>query len=135
MGFFKRTEAPIEAKDGMKRLTATDVVAKAPQWCTDPRFRDDSSRGDNGAAISERMAAWSADRSTAEALGALERAGIPGAAVLTPQGVLDDPQVAATGVLEAVDYPGPPASCPGRARAGVVVGHRAVTWPTRTPCR
>src|SRR6266404_3531276 len=76
MGFFKRTEAPIEAKDGMKRLTATDVVAKAPQWCTDPRFRDDSSRADNGAAISERMAAWSADRSSAEALGALERAGI-----------------------------------------------------------
>jgi len=76
------------------------------RWRTDPRFRDDISRGDNGGAICERMVAWCADRTTAEALDALERAGIPGAAVLTPQEVLDDPQVAATGVLEPVDYPG-----------------------------
>jgi crotonobetainyl-CoA:carnitine CoA-transferase CaiB-like acyl-CoA transferase len=28
-----------------------------PRWLTDPRFKDDISRGDNGAIISERMAA------------------------------------------------------------------------------
>ena len=75
-------------------------------WRTDPRFRDDISRGDNGAAICDRMAAWCGDRTTADALAALERASIPGAAVLTPQEVLDDPQVQATGVFESVEYPG-----------------------------
>jgi crotonobetainyl-CoA:carnitine CoA-transferase CaiB-like acyl-CoA transferase len=89
---------------------ATLVGARA--WCTDPRFRDDSSRGENGAAISERMAAWCADRTTAEALSALEQAGVPGAAVLAPQQVLEDAQVAATGVLEPMDYPGLPGPAP-----------------------
>ena len=93
-------------------------------WRTDPRFRDDISRGDNGAAICERMAVWSADRTTAEALDALERAGIPGAAVLTPQEVLDDPQVAATGVLEPVD-------CPGFPRPAPVA--RVPVWLSETP--
>jgi crotonobetainyl-CoA:carnitine CoA-transferase CaiB-like acyl-CoA transferase len=82
------------------------TLVGAGAWCTDARFRNDSSRGENGAAISERMAAWCADRTTAEALSALEQAAIPGAAVLTPQQVLDDPQVQATGVLDPVDYPG-----------------------------
>ena len=31
---------------------------------------------------------------------------LPGAAVLSPQEVLDHPQVAATGVFESVDFPG-----------------------------
>ena len=82
------------------------------RWRTDPRFRDDISRGDNGAAICERMTAWCADRTTAEALDSLERAGIPGAVVLTPQEVLDHPQVQATGVLQPVDYPGLPYPAP-----------------------
>ena len=83
-----------------------------PAWPSDPRFHDDASRGDHGAVISERMASWCADRTNADALHALEQAGIPGAAVLTPQGVLDDPQVQATGVLEPVDYPGIPTPAP-----------------------
>jgi len=93
-------------------------------WRTDPRFRDDISRGDNGAAICDRMAAWCGDRTTADALAALERAGIPGAAVLTPQEVLDDPQVQATGVFEAVEFPGlrHPAPVP-----------RAPVWLSETP--
>ena len=37
-------------------------------WLTDPRFKDDISRGDNGAVISERMSRWCAQRTTAEAL-------------------------------------------------------------------
>ena len=31
-------------------------------WLTDPRFKDDISRGDNGAIISERMSRWCAER-------------------------------------------------------------------------
>src|SRR5215510_4095305 len=34
-----------------------------PQWLADPRFKDDISRGDNGAIISERMRRWCADLS------------------------------------------------------------------------
>jgi len=93
-------------------------------WRTDPRFRDDISRGDNGAAICDRMATWCAARTTAEALGALERAGIPGASVLTPQEVLENPQVQATGVFEALEFP-------GLARAVPVP--RAPVWLSETP--
>jgi crotonobetainyl-CoA:carnitine CoA-transferase CaiB-like acyl-CoA transferase len=93
-------------------------------WRTDPRFRDDISRGDNGAAICDRMATWCAARSTAEALAALEQAGIPGASVLTPQEVLENPQVQATGVFEALEFP-------GLARAVPVP--RAPVWLSETP--
>src|SRR6266540_573735 len=36
-------------------------------WLIDTRFRDDQVRGDNGELISTRMAAWTAERTTAEA--------------------------------------------------------------------
>jgi crotonobetainyl-CoA:carnitine CoA-transferase CaiB-like acyl-CoA transferase len=108
------------------------ALVGAASWCTDPRFRDDSSRGENGAAVSERMAAWCADRTTAEALSALEQAAIPGAAVLTPQQVLDDPQVQATGVLDAVDYPGLPSPAPV-ARIPVWLSESAPAARRRAP--
>ena len=38
-------------------------------WLTDPRFKDDISRGEHGALISARMGAWCAERTSAEALG------------------------------------------------------------------
>jgi crotonobetainyl-CoA:carnitine CoA-transferase CaiB-like acyl-CoA transferase len=77
-----------------------------PHWLTDPRFKDDISRGDNGAVISERMARWCAERSSAEALETLGKAQIPAGPVLKPQETLDDPQVQALGILEPVDFPG-----------------------------
>ncbi len=53
------------------------------------------------------MRAWCAERSTAQALEELERAGLPAGPVFTPQQALDDPQVAAMGFLKMVaDYPG-----------------------------
>src|SRR5262249_62051041 len=39
-----------------------------PEWLTDLRFKDDISRGNNGAIISERMGRWCAARTTAEGL-------------------------------------------------------------------
>ena len=38
-------------------------------WLTDPRFKDDISRGDNGAIISERMSRWCAERTTRRGAG------------------------------------------------------------------
>lgn len=75
-------------------------------WLADARFKDDISRGEYGALISERMSQWTQARTTAEALRALEAATIPAAPVLSPQQALDDPHIQATGMLAAMDYPG-----------------------------
>jgi crotonobetainyl-CoA:carnitine CoA-transferase CaiB-like acyl-CoA transferase len=83
-----------------------------PEWLSDPRFRDDISRGDNGALISERMSRWCAGRSTAEILETLGKAMIPCGPVLKPQQALDDPHVQAMQFLQPVDYPGLPRPAP-----------------------
>ena len=53
-------------------------IVGADELRDDPRFADDRGRGLHGAALSERMAAWCAGRSTAEVLAALESRGHPG---------------------------------------------------------
>lgn len=75
-------------------------------WLTDPRFKDDISRGDHGEEISARLAAWCAERTSAEVLQEMEAARIPAGPVLSPQQVLDDPHIAAKGLFQATDYPG-----------------------------
>ena len=81
-------------------------------WLTDPRFKDDISRGNNGAVISERMARWCLDHTTAEAMEILGKAKIPAAPVLKPQQTLDDPHIRAMGFFQPVDYPGMPRPAP-----------------------
>ena len=81
-------------------------------WLGDPRFKDDISRGNNSAVISERMQRWCAERSSAEALETLSHARIPAAPVLSPQQALDDPQIQALGLLQPIDYPGLPRPAP-----------------------
>jgi crotonobetainyl-CoA:carnitine CoA-transferase CaiB-like acyl-CoA transferase len=82
------------------------------RWLTDPRFKDDISRGDNGAVVSERMGRWCAERSTAEALEILGAAKIPAGPVLKPQQTLDDPHIKAVGFLQPTEYPGAPRPAP-----------------------
>ncbi|MEX0619020.1 MAG: CoA transferase [Pseudohongiellaceae bacterium] len=77
-----------------------------PHWLDDPRFKDDISRGDNGEVISERLAAWCAERTSEEALTAMEHARIPAGPVMSVQNVLDDPHVKAKNLLQETDYPG-----------------------------
>src|SRR5262245_7528669 len=81
-------------------------------WLTDERFKDDISRGDNGAIVSERMSRWCAERTTAEALEILGDAKIPAGPVLKPQETLDDPQVNAMGFFEPLEFPGAPRPAP-----------------------
>ncbi len=81
-------------------------------WLDDPRFTDDMSRGDHGEVISQRTAAWCAERTSEEALAALEAARIPASPVLSPQQALDDPHVQAVGVLRALGFPGAPVAPP-----------------------
>lgn len=87
-------------------------------WLTDPRFKDDISRGDNGAIVSERMSRWCAERTSGEALEILGKAKIPAAPVLKPQQVLDDAHIQAMKFFQAVDFPGMPKPAP-LARAPV----------------
>jgi crotonobetainyl-CoA:carnitine CoA-transferase CaiB-like acyl-CoA transferase len=77
-------------------------------WLTDPRFATDESRAEHGAILSERTSRWAAALTTDEALAILSAAKIPGAPVLSPQQVLEDPHVRAGGYLQEVEYPGLP---------------------------
>jgi len=81
-------------------------------WLTDPRFKDDQARGDHGAIISRRMSEWTAERSTLDALAALERAQIPAGPLYSPQQALEDPHIRAAGLLRDTDYPGLPRPAP-----------------------
>jgi len=82
------------------------VLMGAPHWLEDERFKDDISRGENSVLISERMAKWCAERTSAEALAAMEEVRLPAGPVLSPQQVLEDPHIAAKGLFQPVDYPG-----------------------------
>ncbi|MEE8445353.1 MAG: CoA transferase, partial [Alphaproteobacteria bacterium] len=89
----------------------TDLMGE-DHWHDDPRFRDDQSRGDNGAVISERMAEWCRERTSEEALAALDEARLPAGPVLTPAEALADPHVQARGYFKMLDYPGLPRPAP-----------------------
>ncbi len=83
------------------------LMGEEERWMSDPLYATDQSRGDHSEKILERMRGWCAQRTTADAVAALEQAGIPAGPVYTPQQALDDPQVAAMGFLGAVSgYPG-----------------------------
>ncbi|MFT6093264.1 MAG: crotonobetainyl-CoA:carnitine CoA-transferase CaiB-like acyl-CoA transferase [Pseudohongiellaceae bacterium] len=75
-------------------------------WLTDPRFKDDISRGNNGEVISARLAEWCALRTSAQVLDAMEAARLPAGPIMSPQEVLDDPHVAALGMFQPTEYPG-----------------------------
>lgn len=118
-----QTSAPVDifrTRDGWMLVQVTgqpifDRWAKLmgePHWLTDPRFKDDEARGNHGVIISERMAAWCAERTTDEALRIIGEAKIPCGPVLSPQQAFDHPQTAALGLYQDVDYPGLPKPAP-----------------------
>jgi crotonobetainyl-CoA:carnitine CoA-transferase CaiB-like acyl-CoA transferase len=83
------------------------LMGEESRWTGDPLYKDDGSRGDHSEIILERMSAWCAERTTAEALEALDLAGLPAGPIYTPQQALDDPQVAAMQFLHGVcGFPG-----------------------------
>lgn len=77
-----------------------------PELIDDPRFADDILRGKNGEALSEVMGAWCADKTTAEALSALEAARIPAGPVFSPAQALNDKAMQGRGLFRMMDYPG-----------------------------
>ena len=75
-------------------------------WLTDPRFKDDLARGDNGEIISKRMSEWTAERTTEQALAELEKVKVPAGPLYTPQQALEDAHIRTAGLLADSDYPG-----------------------------
>ncbi len=75
-------------------------------WISDARFADDTTRGTHGEILSERMGKWCAERTTEQALAALEGARIPAGPVYSPQQALDDPHVQAMQFMRPLEYPG-----------------------------
>jgi crotonobetainyl-CoA:carnitine CoA-transferase CaiB-like acyl-CoA transferase len=83
------------------------LMGDESRWTGDPRYAGDAARGEHSELILARMAAWCAERTTTDALAALNDAGLPAGPVYTPQQALDDPQVLAMQFLHQVsDYPG-----------------------------
>jgi crotonobetainyl-CoA:carnitine CoA-transferase CaiB-like acyl-CoA transferase len=77
-----------------------------PEWIDDPRFATDNDRADNGEALSAGVAAWCIRYTNAEALKLLRDARLPGAPVNSLQQALEEPQLAALGMLQDVPHPG-----------------------------
>jgi crotonobetainyl-CoA:carnitine CoA-transferase CaiB-like acyl-CoA transferase len=88
------------------------LLGEEEPWLTDARYATDLSRGDHYREISARMGAWCAERTTEEAIAALEQARIPAGPVYKPAQVLADPHIRARGMLKGVDFPGLPTPAP-----------------------
>ena len=82
------------------------------QWLTDPRFKDDEARGNHAELISKRVTEWTTQRTTEQALKALEAAKIPAGPLHTPQQALDDAHIRQAGLLVDTEYPGLPRPAP-----------------------
>jgi len=78
----------------------------APELFDDPRFLDDTKRGENGEVLSDLMAKWCASRTRAEALRELEAAKIPAGPVNSPREALNDPAIRESDAYVWLDYPG-----------------------------
>lgn len=76
-----------------------------PEWVGDPRFASDNDRAEHGEILSEGVGAWCASLTTAQALALLREARLPGAPVNSLQEALDEPQVAALGLMQSIDHP------------------------------
>jgi crotonobetainyl-CoA:carnitine CoA-transferase CaiB-like acyl-CoA transferase len=84
----------------------------AQEWIKDARFGDDLGRGRHAHVVSERLGAWCAARSRADALKEFEAARIPAGPVHSPQEALDDAHIRASGILREIAYPGSPRPAP-----------------------
>ncbi len=82
------------------------LMGEEDKWLNDPRFADDTVRGENGELISARTQEWASQYTSAEAIAKLAEARIPTGEILTPQQLLDNEHVNNAPFLQNVDYPG-----------------------------
>lgn len=91
--------------DGLFRRVARLIGAE--EWIGDPRFDGDARRGEARDLLCNRVAAWCATRSTADAVRAFEGAGVPVGPVLSPREAMASGHVAQAGWFRAVPGAGP----------------------------
>lgn len=96
--------------DGLFRRWA-NLVGR-PELGDDPRYQGDQARGDRRDELCAIMAAWAEARTSADALAALDAAGVPSGPVLTQQQALDNRQAAAMAFFKWIDIAGAPAPAP-----------------------
>ena len=80
-------------------------IAGTPQHAEDPRFRDPVKRSENIHALYEILAGLVAQRTTAEWQELLAPADIPMAPIATPEALLHDPHLQATGFFREAQHP------------------------------
>jgi crotonobetainyl-CoA:carnitine CoA-transferase CaiB-like acyl-CoA transferase len=83
-----------------------------PALADRPEYKGDQARGDRRDELCAIMAAWCEQRTCADALTMLDRAGVPAGPVLSMQQALDNPQAAAMKFFDFVDFPGLPRAAP-----------------------
>ncbi len=83
----------------------TQLVNK-PEFVDDYRFRDDDSRGQHGAFLSEVMQTWCLAFTNKEIISKLEAAHLPCSEVLTPQQALENEHIIATERFIDMEFPG-----------------------------
>ncbi|MBX9599970.1 MAG: CoA transferase [Bryobacteraceae bacterium] len=119
-GFYAAPNDTYSTRDGWITI-ATNGTPMFERWAravgredliADPRMADDGLRAANRFVIDEAMNAFLADRTTAEALEAFEKARVPAGPVLNLDQVLADPQVQARELLKYVSFPSAPAPIP-----------------------
>lgn len=71
----------------------------------DVAYRDMLSRRRNQDGLDGVIAGWTKGRSAGEAMGALQAAGVSAMAVMTGEGIFNDPHYQARGLLELVEHP------------------------------
>ena len=100
-------------------------------WLTDPRFKDDESRGNHGEIISKHVSEWTGARTTVEALAALESAKIPAGPLYSPRQALEDAHIRAAGLLRTPSIPGCRARSRSRRRPSISRRARAASATAR----
>ena len=103
-----------------------------PELVDDPLYASDILRGDNGEELSAIMQRWCIDRTSLDAIAELAAARVPAAPVLRAGEALAQPQVAAMGLVEPVDYPGAHGAVPV-IRAPIRLSGSDKVDPARAP--
>jgi formyl-CoA transferase len=108
-----RHRKPYKTKDGYlgvlvyndKHWSRFFALAGRPEMATDPRYATIAGRTQNISFLYAFLAETFATKTTAEWVRLLAEADIPAAPLNTPEGLVDDPHMRATGFFELVDHP------------------------------
>ena len=96
--------------DGLFRRWA--ILVGRPELAEDPALKGDQARGDRRDDLCAIMAGWCLERTTEDALAALQDAGVPSGPVLSMQEAIENPQAQAMEFFKWIDFPGLPRPAP-----------------------